>query len=293
MKDAPIQHWLEFQAFRLFRAWALARPHAEVRKFGAGLGRFAWRVLGGQRRRALSNVEKIFPERPAAEREAIVKACFEHYGAYFCEVLSCGRMRPDEILGLFDVEGFEHVEALRAERGGGFFATTGHYGSSEIAIHFLGQRLAPFSAVGRPLDNPRLDAEIRRIRELSQVVMLDKGGAARRMLSAVRKGGVSGVIYDQHVRPESAIRIPFLGRPAWTSPLLGVLATRQQIPVLPFLSEPIAGGRYKIVFYPPVYPEGRGPEAEAEMTARCQADLEAAIRRRPELWLWMHRRWRD
>ena len=292
MKDAPVQHAIEYLFFRAFRRVALDRPIADVRRFGHRLGRMAYRLLGGKRKLALRNLARVFPEKDPAEHDRITRACFELYGAQFCETIACGRLDPQQIEGLFDIEGFEIAEQLQRERGG-FFLTTGHFGAAEIALYPLGLRLPPFYGVGRPLDNPHIDAAIRRIRQRGGVEMIDKAGASHRMLSAYRKGGHVAIILDQHVRPSAGIRIPFLGFPAWTSPVLGILSSRTGAPVLPFTCEPRGEDRYHLKFHAPIFPEGRGPEAEAELTRRYLAPVEEDIKRAPEGWLWMHRRWRD
>ena len=291
-KEAPIQHAAEYLFFRAFRRLALERPIAEVRRFGHQLGRMGFKLLGGQRKLALNNLAKVFPELDAAENERIARACFELYGAQFCETIACGRLSPEEIDSHFEIEGWEIAEQLQRERGG-FFLTTGHYGAAEIALQPLGQRLKPFYAVGRPLDNPHIDAAIRRIRERGGVEMIDKAGASHRMLTAFRRGGHVAIILDQHVRPSAGIRVPFLGLPAWTSPVLAILSTRTGAPVLPFTCVPRGEDRYHLSFRQPIFPEGRGPEAEAELTRRYLAVVEEDIRRAPEGWLWMHRRWRE
>ena len=292
MKDAPIQHAAEYLLFRAFRRLALDRPIADVRRFGHRLGRLAFRLLGGQRKLALRNLARVFPEMAADERERIAHACFELYGAQFCETIACGRLTPEEIERKFEIEGWEIVEELRRDRSG-FFLTTGHYGAAEIALYPLGRLLPPFFAVGRPLDNPHIDGAIRRIRERGGVEMIDKSGASHRMLTAYRKGGHVAIILDQHVRPSAGIKVPFLGFPAWTSPVLAILSSRTSAPVLPFTCVPQGTDGYRLTIRQPIFPSGRGPEAEAELTQRYLKVVEDDIRRAPEGWLWMHRRWRD
>lgn len=292
MKNAPILHAIEAFAFERLRRAILRRRHEDVRAFGARFGRFAHRLLGRQRRLAEQNLERVFPDRPEAEREQIARACFEHFGGNFCEVLSLGRFDRESILSLFEIEGMEILEALVRDEDG-FFLHAGHYGSWEMALYPLGAAIDGLHAVARPLDNPRIDGALRRLRERSGATLIGKVGVGRRMRTIVRGGGRVAIVIDQHVRPGAAIRVPFLGHPAWTSPLLAMLALRLQVPVLPFTCEPLPGGRYRLVFREPIRGEGRGEDAEVEMTRRILAPVEDDIRRRPELWLWMHRRWRD
>ena len=292
MKQAPIQHAIEAFGFDRLRRSILGRPHEQVRSFGARFGRWAYRLLVGPRRVAERNLSRVFPKLAEDERRQIALACFEHFGGHFAETLSMARFDRDAALERFDIEGWEHLEAL--ERGGeGFFFHTGHFGTWEMALYPFALRLGNVQAVARPLDNPRIDVEMRALRERFGIRLIDKAGAGRRMRSAVRAGARVAIVIDQHVRPSAGVRVPFLGHPAWTSPVLALLALRLAKPVVPFTCRPLPEGRYHLRIDPPIVGEGRGMDAEIEMTRRIFAPLEDDIRRRPELWLWMHRRWRD
>lgn len=292
MKDAPLRHALEYQLFRAFERFLSRREPERVRELGAGIGRVGYRLLRSARRKAEKNLELIFPTLEPQARVAIGRACFEHFGAYFCETVAAARFSASQIEARFDIEGWEIVEELHRERRN-FFLTTGHFGCWELALLPFALRLKPFAAVARPLDNPRLDAYLRALRGRFGVELIDKAGAAHRMLNAFRQGAHVAMLIDQHVRPSAGIRTGFLGQPAWTSPVLAILATRTNAPILPFFCRPLAGGRYLLRLGEPLRPIGKGPEAELELTQRCLAAVENEIRDRPELWLWMHRRWRD
>ncbi len=293
MKDAPIQHAAEYLLFKAFRRLALDRPLADVRRLGHRLGRLAWRLMGSKRKLALRNLARVFPQQSAAENERIAKACFELYGAQFCETIACGRLSPEEIESRFTIEGWEIVEQLKSERSG-FFLTTGHFGSAEIALHPLGLRLPPFYAVGRPLDNPRIDAALRAVRE--------RGGGrddrqGRRLAPHAHRLPPRRPRGDHPRparRPSAGIKVPFLGFPAWTSPVLAILSTRTGAPVLPFTCVPEGEGGYRMTFRPPIWPGG--PRSRSRSRARPGATWRRSKTTSaswPEGWLWMHRRWRD
>ena len=90
-----------------------------------------------------------------------------------------------------------------------------------------------------------------------------------------------------------AINVDFFGRPAATTSTLAALAIRTGAPVIPLFALPLPGGRYRMIYEPPVEPPGEdSPDAVREFTQRCTDVLEMHVRRHPELWLWMHRRWR-
>ena len=301
LKDAYVQHAVEYAAFQLFQRWLRRRPHDRVAAPGRRLGRWAHRLLRSKRRLAEGNVAKVFPELSEEQIARIVRRCFEHHGAHFLEVASVGRLERDELLPRFDLEGLEHLEAaLPGERG--CFVTTGHFGAAELAMFPLADWAArngrTFYGVARPLDNAKIDAEVRASRERSGIEIINKAGAARRMLGAYRQGGLVAIIIDQHVRESIGIQVPFFGDPAWTSPILAILSLRTGASVVPFTCVPAQPGRYRLTIHEAIKPldmEASGltkAEAEQEMTRRYLAPVERDIRQQPEYWLWMHRRWR-
>lgn len=301
MKDAHLQHAVEHFAFRLFERWLLRRPHDRVAVPGRRLGRFACRVLGSKRKLAQRNVERVFPDLPADETRRVVARCFEHFGAYFLEVVSASRLDREALLSRFDASGWENLEAaLPGSRG--CFLTTGHYGTWELAMFPLAawaaERGRTLHAVARPLDNPKIDRALRSSRERFGVEIIDKAGAAHKMLNAYRRGGLVAIVIDQHVRKSAGIQVPFFGDPAWTSPVLATLSLRTGAPVVPFTCVPGSDdGHYRLKIREPIEPDVRDSdlseaEAEAEMTRRYLAAVEHDVREQPEYWLWMHRRWR-
>jgi KDO2-lipid IV(A) lauroyltransferase len=207
------------------------------------------------------------------------------------------RLSEADLLSRFEVSGSENLEgALSGPRG--CFLTTGHYGAWELAMfplaHWASERQREFHAVARPLDNQTINADLRASRERFGVQIIDKAGAAHRMLNAYRGGGLVAIVIDQHVRESAGIQVPFFGDPAWTSPVLATLSLRTGAAVVPFTCVPSGEpGRYRLTVHEPIQPEGKGLGAELEMTRRYLEAVERDIRACPEYWLWMHRRWRE
>jgi KDO2-lipid IV(A) lauroyltransferase len=292
MKHAPIRHRVEYIAYLAAKRVLLALPHRAVRKMGHGLGSLGFALLRARRRLALANLALALPELDAGERRRVARASFRHFGAGLCEVVSASRLGPEGIGPRFDFEGEEHLEAARGA-GRGLFLMTAHFGPWEVAAYSLGARLGPLHVVARPPDNPHVAADLERMRTRSGSRLIGKRGAGHRMLNAVRKGGVVGILIDQRVRPEVGVQVPFFGREVWTTPVLAYLSLLARLPVVPAFCYPQGEDRYLLRFLPAIEPDApaTGREAETALTARYLAVVEAEIRRRPELWLWLHRRW--
>ncbi len=268
-------------------------PWRLVTAGGEWLG-LAFYALGARRRQiALDNLARAFPERGSGERQRIARRVFRHFGRMTVELLKFSTLAPDEILARVDVEGTEHGRQAYAA-GRGVFFLTAHFGSWEVdgLVHAL--VLAPIGVMARRLDNPRLDAMLERMRQWTGNWVIYRDGGIRRALRALESGQGVAILIDQHVLGAGAIPVDFFGRPAATTTVLASLALRTGAPVIPVFSIPTAPGRYRIIYERPVErPSADSPDPVREFTERCTAVLEACVRRHPELWLWMHRRWRD
>jgi KDO2-lipid IV(A) lauroyltransferase len=119
-------------------------------------------------------------------------------------------------------------------------------------------------------------------------------GAIRRVLRALGQNQAVAILIDQHIQSADAVYVDFFNRPAATTSALAALALRTGAPVVPVFALPVEGGRFRMVYEHAVEPpRADDPDAVREFTQRCTDVLEMYVRRYPELWLWMHRRWRD
>jgi KDO2-lipid IV(A) lauroyltransferase len=118
-------------------------------------------------------------------------------------------------------------------------------------------------------------------------------GALRRVLREVSANNAVAILIDQHIHTSEAVTVDYFGRPAATTSALAALALRTGAAVIPVFALPLPGGRYKFIYEHPVEPPPPdSPDPVLEFTQRCTDVLEMYVRRHPELWLWMHRRWR-
>ncbi|MFP3939798.1 MAG: lysophospholipid acyltransferase family protein [Thermoanaerobaculia bacterium] len=294
-----VRHVVEYAAFRVVEALVRALPHRGARALGRRIGRLAHGVLRRHRRIARENLARALPEIGPEERARTVRACFEHFGLALADTVSVGRFDLVELCRRMDLEGWHHLqeaEARAAEGGVGVFVLSAHLGLWEVAAYPPGIYGGPLHVVGRPLDNPLLDRKLAGARARFGNRPVSKRGAVRPMMKILGRGGRVGILIDQRARPGEGIRVPFFGIPSYTTPVLARIALRTGAPVVPIFGLPRPRGRYRIVLREAIWPEAaeglEGEEAVAELTRLYLAACEAEIRRHPEMWLWMHRRWK-
>jgi KDO2-lipid IV(A) lauroyltransferase len=242
---------------------------------------------------ALDNLAHAFPSKSAADRRAIARAMFGHFGRLLLELMKLESMTDDEILRRVEVDGEERARQAY-ERGRGVLFFTGHFGYWEIHAIAHGLLVRPIALLARPLDNPRLHTMLERIRSRSGNAVIYRQGAIRKVLRELSVNRGVAILIDQHLHTPDAVYVDFFRRPAATTSALAAMALRTGAPVVPVFALPLPGGRYRLVYEHPVEPP-RADTADAvrEFTQRCTDVLEMYVRRHPELWLWMHRRWRD
>jgi KDO2-lipid IV(A) lauroyltransferase len=286
------RHRLEWWLVRVVRVGLRLVPMRMVRAAGRGVGRLAYAVDGARRRTALENLARAFPARPAAERAALARAMFAHFGGLLFELIKFGTYSRAQILAASEIEGVDRVrEAHALGRGVLFF--TGHFGYWEMFAIEHPLRFPPVSLLVRPLDNPYLDRMLEELRTSTGNSVIARQGAVRRMWRDLAAGRGVAILIDQHLHSADAVYVGFFRRPAATTSALAALALRTGAPVIPVFALPLPNGRYRFIYEHPVEPpRADTPDAVREFTQRCTDVLEMYVRRYPDLWLWMHRRWR-
>jgi Kdo2-lipid IVA lauroyltransferase/acyltransferase len=272
-------------------------PDGLVRALAGLLGTAGYLLDRRHRAIALRNFAQEIPEVPPARRRAAIRASFRNLSTTAVETLASSRWSPDELRRRLLVEGWSHLEAAEAD-GHGVLLISGHLGNWELAGHLFALEGRPLTFVARPLDHPWLDREVRGLRERFGNRGVPKRGGARALLATLKAGGHAFLLVDQRVHPNEGKAFRFFTRPAYTSLLPASLSLRTGAPVVPFFGIPLGDGRWRVEIHPPIRP-GEPPRPgeeelspEDRLTLRYLEGIEREIRRRPGLWLWMHRRWR-
>ena len=278
---------------RIVAAIVSLLPMRAVRRCGAVLGQLAYAVDRTHRRIALDNLAAALPSRSDGERRVLARAMFGHFGSLLLELLKFSTYTPARMLASIDVEGEERARQAY-EQGRGVLFFTGHFGYWEIQALVEPLLGHPISVLARPLDNARLHEMLERIRTKTGNTVIYRQGAVRKVLRELSENHGVALLIDQHLHTPDAVYVDFFRRPAATTSALAALALRTGAPVVPVFALPLPHGRYRLVYEHPVDPpEADTPDAVREFTQRCTDVLEMYVRRHPERWLWMHRRWRD
>jgi KDO2-lipid IV(A) lauroyltransferase len=264
-------------------------------RIGGSVGRLAGIALVRERQRALTHLRMAYGDAlTPANQERICGDCFEHLGKTLIETLKIGTYSSDKIRETISVDGEDHLEKALAE-GRGVMILTGHIGNWELGGFWLGSRLDPFAVVAAPVYDAWIEQRMVRLRARHGIETIVRGRpeAPKRILSVLRRGGAVVFLIDQDTRVEG-VHVPFFGREAYTPSGPARIALRTGAPVMPGCMIREADGRNRMELEPSV-PLIRTGDLEADIrknTAVWVETLERMVRRHPEQWVWMHRRWK-
>jgi KDO2-lipid IV(A) lauroyltransferase len=293
-RDEKAREALEYWAVRGLVGLVGALPRSVARAVGASIGWVCWQLLGGLRNTGLRNLKLALPQKADAEREEILRKLYKTLGWQIAEFCKMRGYTLEEASQFVRYEGLENYLRAR-DRGRGVLVLTGHLGAWELSSFYHSLRGYPMSLVIRRLDNARVDAFVNGIRCLHGNRVIHKDDFARGLLTAMHNGETVGILMDTNMTPPQGVFVPFFGVEACTASGLARVAVRTGAAVLPgFLLWEESEQKYVLRF---------GEELELVKTGDAQADMlantalfaattESYIRRYPEQWLWVHRRWK-
>jgi KDO2-lipid IV(A) lauroyltransferase len=269
-------------------------PRGAARLVAGGIAWAAYCVLGRLRRVGERNLELAFPERAARERRQILRGVFRSLGRQLAEFCRMTRYTPENTRDWIRTEGLDNYLAAKA-RGNGVLIVTGHLGAWELSSFYHSLMGYPMSMVARPLDNRRLDEFVNGIRCLHGNRVLCKDDFARGLLTAMRRGETVGILMDTNMTPPQGVFVEFFGKQACAASGVARVALKTGAAVLPgFMLWEQAERRYVLHFGSQLEFEQSG-DADADIVAatqQCTSAIESWIRRYPDQWLWIHRRWK-
>ena len=207
------------------------------------------------------------------------------------ESVTSDLLSPAELDRAVSVVAWKGLDRLLADRKPVLIASA-HLGSWELFAEVMARRGHVFSAVVRPLTGA-FNEWLVRSRQRAGVELILQRGALRNMLKALGKGRAVVQLIDQALPGPEALWVPFFGRLASTTPALSMAALRSGAPVYVVVAVREGGQLVMRVDGPIPVPELPTRHAAlAAHTAALTAILEGHVRRHPEQWLWLHRRWK-
>jgi KDO2-lipid IV(A) lauroyltransferase len=290
MMQERIEYWLVVGVARTL-GWM---PRGMARLLAGGIAWTVYRLLGRLRRVGERNLEMALPQLSSAERRAVLRGVYQNLGWQLVEFCRMPDYTAKNVEGWIRTEGLEHYLAAR-DRGKGVLVLTGHLGAWELSSFYHSLMGYPMGMVIRRLDNRLLDEFVNGIRCMHGNSILHKDDFARGLMTAMRKGETVGILMDTNMTPPQGVFARFFGMEACTASGLAHVALKTDAAVLPgFMVWEPGEKRYVLHFGPPLgfARTGQAKDDVLAATQQCNDVLESWIRRYPNQWLWIHRRWK-
>lgn len=293
-KRGRLQTNLEYVTARSLISCLGLLPRPLAVGVGRTMGRIAYRVSRNLRRTGERNLGLAFPEMNVHERKCILRKCFVSLGRQLGEFSHFSITSPESLRLIVDCQGLQNLDAARARKRG-VILFTGHLGAWELSSFALSCFGYPLSFLVRHLDNSKIERLIEQIRTRFGNHTIDKCAAVRPMLRVLSAGGTIGLLIDVNMLSGEGVFVDFFGTPASTTFIMAKLALHTGAAVLPvFAPWEEQRQRFVLDIGSPLNIESTGDEEEdiQRLTSLATEKVECYVRRYPEQWLWIHKRWR-
>ncbi len=277
-----------------------ALPQSLFLTLGRSLGAFL-QFIGFRKNIIDSNLQlALGHEISSTEMKELKRKHYRHLGIVFLEIIRNCAIKPDESSNYIEVKGYENIEKAK-QKGKGVLILCGHYGNWELALRGLAQYTA-FKVTVKKVKNSfaQFITEKQRVDfGIGVLYANDSVTALKEMLRASKNQEICVFILDQHAPGDAGVRVDFFGTPARASKGLASLVLKTKMPVLSANIIRQENGHNILEFSPelPFFePEEKSKEAiDTSIFVNTQnytKYIENNIRKTPEQWLWIHRRWK-
>jgi KDO2-lipid IV(A) lauroyltransferase len=288
-----LRHRLEYLAVASLLKLLGWLPHGVARGVSAVLAVLSYWLWPRLRRVGLFNLRLAFPEWSSRRRRQVLLGLFRSFGRTLADFAHFPSWNRGNIERFVIYDGFENYAQAR-DQGKGVLFLTAHFGNWELSSFAHGVYGYPLNFIVREMDNPLIDALINRYRCLSGGRAIEKRDSAREVLRAFQRGEDVGILVDQNMLASDGVFVDFFGRPACTTPGPARLARKTGAPVvLGLVIWDAKIKKYRLRFDPVAWIKRDDPEEEVLVnTANFTRLIEEYVRRYPDQWLWVHRRWK-
>ena len=259
--------------------------------FVSALGAFIVKGIGpftSKRHIVETGLRTAFPEKSDAEIKALMRAQWDNLGRTFTEFPLTHRLKPFNANSRVTIKGFDYFAQNQPA-----IIVTGHFANWEVMATVLTQSDHTVRITYRKINNPLIDARVRKQREAygtKYLVKKSSHAGGRELFEALNSGESVALLNDQKFN--TGLEVPFFGKPAMTAQGAVRLALKTGRPLLP-MSVTRDKSKFTVTFHAPITLEDTGDRNADVLTGVTLVNkfVEARVRETPAQWFWVHRRW--
>ncbi|OGL46202.1 MAG: hypothetical protein A2161_03710 [Candidatus Schekmanbacteria bacterium RBG_13_48_7] len=270
--------------------------YSQSQAMGKILGRITYYAMKNEREKTVTHIKQALGNGITdCEAKHLGKLCFEHLGMSLFEVFQLPNFHGSNIHEYITSEGLENIVEIQKQNKGALLVT-GHIGNWELLGAFLARCGVSFTVIARENSNPYLNELLAKHRKIAGFNTIFREGIStvKESLRILHNGGFLGMLVDQHTRVESVIA-PFFGIPAYTPVGPFSLARKTGVPLIFTTIHRLSNGKHCATFSKPLILKHTDDKSGdlTESAVLINRLYEETIRKHPEQWVWMHRRWRN
>ncbi len=228
------------------------------------------------------------------EKEKIIKTVYQNMLFSLMDFVKNQGISKEALLKKVTFKNEAVLEKARAE-GKKVILVTAHYGNWELVALAIAAKFGKMTIIGRSLDAPRMNEILKQNREQFDIELVDKQGAMKAMIQALKTDRMLGLLVDQNTAGSEGLLIDFFGKPARHTPSAAILARRFDAVIIPVFISTVDHRHFTLTFYDPIdTPKSDDKDADIHDSVQKQATItEQVIRQKPEEWFWLHQRWKN
>ena len=227
----------------------------------------------------------------SSQREGIERYCYRNLALNFLQVMENRRNSADELAKRVTFENREYVDHILSTGKGTIFVSA-HFGNWELGAAALSSLVTPTTAIYKGFDRPEFDPYLLEARSRHRMEMAEKSGALKYLTRTLKNGGCVSLMIDQASNARHGVAVDFFGHKTYHSSTPATLSFKYEAPIIPLYIFTSDEKHYTIRFGEPIKVNGDDTASIREATQKQVDTLERAIRERPELWFWCHKRWK-
>lgn len=287
------QHRLEYLGFRIMEKLICSLPDESLTAFARPFAFLIFQVIGIRKQVTLENLTIAFPEKSIVWKKKIAYYSYLHFLVMILEFMKMQKWSLSKLYSKFRLAEMEKFLPV-LKNGKSAILVSGHFGNWEVAMGYLHYHQVKSTAVQQNQQNDLINQRMKILHQQWGIEIVDTAGAVNNCEIALKKGRIAALLGDQDAG-HRGVFVPFFSHPASTHIGAAVLHLRSGAPL--FLATCNRTSKNQFEFYFHRIKELKNNSVSDEnihyVTSQLMIQLEKAIRKHPEQYFWMHRRWKS
>jgi len=286
---------ITYYLFRFFETVLLAFPYSFQKVFFILLAKLAFLIDSKHKKVIRANLDLTIKDKISSEQyESVLKYCHKNLALTVLQVLRSSRLSIEDLSAMVSFENKDIVDKAMAT-GKPIIFISAHYGNWELGATSLSALISPVTAIHKKMNDNYFDKYLMKSRSKFKLTMVEKKGAIKHLIKALKNGDCISMLIDQNINPQDGIYIDFLGAKATATAAPAFIARKFDAIIIPLLINTSPEKENVITFYEPIITaKTEDEEKDILESTQAQADfLSKAILEYPEPWFWCHKRWKS